>query len=143
MTTDHDDVGTQNIIPTGYEMCTQMALVPIQHAGDQSHVGGYSSLPATVKSLQFKVGSHKQINKLGVGSSASTAGIDVGCDVVYFLAVLFDNDTASGSPGISSEHHSILSLPINTLNLRPMMVVPVFLKSDFSMTFFSSISLLR
>ena len=87
-----------------------MALVPVEKLGGGCDESTDSGLPATVEPLEFKVGGHEEIDKLSVGGSSGSAAVDIGSNIVDFLAVLFDNNRAAGGSGVSSQDDPVVEL---------------------------------
>ena len=98
---------SKDVVTSHDEVGAEMALVPIEQTGGGGDVGADSGLTAGVEALQFEVGGHEEIDELRVCSSACTACVDVRSDIVDLLAVLFDDDGASGGTGISSKYNSV------------------------------------
>ena len=87
-----------------------MTIIFVQKFGCGSDISTNSAFPATVESLQFQIGGHEKVDELSVSSSTGSACIDIGCNIVNFLAVLLHNNGSSGSSGISSQHNTAVVL---------------------------------
>lgn len=133
----------KGIVASDDEMCSELSFVLMKQFGDQCNVCCHTCLPSTVQSLQFEVGCHEQIDKLSISSSACTACVDVWSHIVYFFTILFDNNRSACGSGISSNDNSVLNKIYDTLNLRPTMVVPVFLNGCFWIVLLASMILFR
>ena len=90
-----------------YQMRPQVSMVLIQHAANNCDEGSDSCFPSTVQPLQFQIGGYKQIDELSICSRSRTTTVDVGGDIVNFLAVLFNNNGSSGCSGIGCQNYSI------------------------------------
>ena len=101
---------TQNIIPSHDQVGSQISLVPVKELGCGCDEPANSGLPSTIESLEFQVGGHEEVDKLGISGGACPTAVDVGCDVVYFLTVFLYNNGASGSSGIGSKDNSTIIL---------------------------------
>ena len=88
----------------------EVALVPEQKLAGGGDVGADPRLPARVEALQLQVGGHEQVDELCVCGGASSTGVDVWCNVVDLLAVLLNDDGATGGPGVGCQHHSVPEL---------------------------------
>lgn len=60
--------------------------------------------------MQFHVGGHEQIYELSISRSAGSAAINIGGDVVDFLAVLLDDNRSPSGSGIGSQDHPTIVL---------------------------------
>ena len=57
--------------------------------------------------MEFKIGRHKEVDELGIGCGSGSACVDIRGNIVYFLAVLFNNDGSSGGSGIGGKDDSV------------------------------------
>ena len=114
LSTDHAQMGTQNIVSTDDEISSQLSLILVKHFGSRYDKGADSCLSSTVQSLEFKIGWLEKIDKLSIGSSTGTTAVNVGCNVMNFLAVLLYDDGSTSGSGISSKNDT--SVVLDTTN---------------------------
>ena len=57
--------------------------------------------------MEFEVGTHEKVDELSVSGCSCSTCVDVGSNVVDFLAVLFDHNGTSCGSGVSSKNDSI------------------------------------
>ena len=103
----HDEVRAEDVVSADDEVGSQMTLIPVEEGGGRGDVAADSGLPAGVEPLEFKIGGHEEVDELGIGCGSGSACVDIGGNVVYFLAVLFNDDGSSGGPGIGSKDDSV------------------------------------
>ena len=89
------------------QICSQISLISIEKWGGGGDIGADSCLSAWVESLEFEIGAHKEIDKLCVSSCSCSTCINIGSNVVDFLAILFDHNWSTCSTSISSKDDSI------------------------------------
>ena len=108
--TEHDQMTAKDIIASDNKVRSELTLVSEQKTGSWGNVRADSGLSARVESLQLKIGRHEEIDELCVCCSSGTASVDVGCDIMYLLAVLFNDYRSSSCSGISGEDNTSFEL---------------------------------
>lgn len=87
-----------------------MALAAVEGFGCHRDEGADSGFPSVVQPLQLEGGRHEHGDELGISGCACSTAVNVGGDVVDFLAVFLDNDGATCGPGVGSQHYSSIIL---------------------------------